>query len=893
MGFLAAPIVGFLGLTGAAALIGEGIIGIGLSFGVSYLAKKLQPKSSSASAQGMQLSLSYDINGPRQIPFGKVASAGTLVYHNVYGPNGNDYVQLVFKLADVPCTSLEGVIVAGKTVTLGDVETTAHASGRKVTEYPGAMWIEFHDGAWDQAADADLVAHSTSSPSWSTNHRGRGVCYVRVTLKFDAKLYKSGLPAFVWVFKGAKLYDWRKDSTNGGTGAHRWNDESTREYSDNATVCLYNFMRGINVNGIRVGGMNAPPDSLPAAAWTAAANACDEDVSLKSGGTEKRYRLNGIVSVDTENATVVRDMLSAMAGSLADASGVFKPYPGVAQTPVLTISDADLISDVELSFVPNLSRSNLVNAVFGSFSDPAQNYQSAALPPRISPDDIEADGGVELSANYALDYVSSGTQGQRILEIFRRRNRFQHGLTFSMRASGAVLEAGDWVTVNFDRYGLSGLVCEVVQGTLNRDATVPLELREVSGDIYAWSPVDDELDPLVPHDVGAGSARFSTITGILVQSILFETEGGEQTPGLQISWDAVTDPTVTGLVLEYRKVGDTAFLPKAVLNAGGTAEDPDRGEITVLEGIQGGVTYEARLRLVTMPDRATTATAWTPTDNPTDPQVVAVAALANNIPDGVVTPAKLSAQTLLELRINTELSSVQASVSDRVDRMRQLIQQTASDALGLAATNQEGIRVTQQRISTLTVSFSQFKVDVTAALQDPVTGIPAVAAAVSSLESRVEITEEGIAAASARAYLGIAIYGSMGLISGGIDIFGNDLFSSVGITANRFFILDPSADPSDPAAQPFVIGQRADGSTGVIINVPLTVPKGGITSDHMTVERLDAITGHMGEMITGKLRRPDNLVYFDLDQGEIRITTPQMMDFRFRVNLVNFPCLFH
>lgn len=860
MAFLAPLIAPLIpGLAGL-GLVGEAIVGVGLSFGVSYLAKKLQPQSSTAGAQGMQLSVSYDINGPRQWGVGTFATAGSVIYHNVYGPNGNDYVQYVFRLADFPCTSLEEVYVYGKKVTLGTRVETARVSGRTVSEFPGAMWVEFHDGSWDQDVDADLVAKATGSDGWSSNSRGRGVCYVRVTLKYNAKLYKQGFPPFLWVVKGAKLYDWRKDSTAGGSGAHRWGESNTYEWTDNAAVIAYNYMRGLYVHGHHVGGMNAPVTSLPIDIFTAAASACGEDVSLKGGGTETRYTVNGLVSLDTEHATVVRDFVAAMAGSLVDAGGIFKLFPGVAQTPVLTITDADLVANADIRFVPKLSRSSLVNAVFGSFNDPASMYQSVSLPPRVSSEDQLADGDTPLTENYGLNYVSRGTQGQRVLEILRRRGRHQAQLSFTVSAVGAMLEAGDWVVVNSEYFGLSNMVFEVQQATLTREFTVPLELREISASVFAWS-TSDELDALTPRDVGAGGERFATPQSVALTAVMFVGDGDIQRPGLHITWDPIDDQTVTSLKLRYRKVGDTVALERTIL-------EPDTGYYDWIDGIQGGVDYEAELDLITLPQRATVASAWVSSASSTGTQVVAVAAIANDIPDEIVTYQKQSQQVRLEQQLAFGSEFLQGSVAERLAEQMRLINETAAAAVAIGSQNQSGVRITQQNVQTLLYSFSQYKIEVNAQINDPVTGIPAVAASVLDLTGRVEATETGITAVEARAFLAVSVSGPMGLITGGIDVYANEQFSSIGFLADKFFL----AMPDGTGAKNIVtVGELADGSTGVVIDAEQTIMKGSVKMEHLETISLEALNGDIKTLTAWRIQSADNSSYWDLETGDLQI----------------------
>lgn len=667
MAFIAPLIVAYIGLEGTAALVATAVVNTSLSIGAFYLAQRLTPQPSN-SGQGTSLSLRITSNESREIAFGRCASAGSLKYHNTYGPNGNDYVQLLIVLADHECDGLEAVYVDGKLVLFDESgaalapgvgeagpNVQAGVGGTPDIDYSGNMWVTFHNGAWDQAADADLVAHTNQADSspppeqWTTFDVGRGVCYAVVTMKFDEKKFKNGNPPFLFVFRGIKLYDWRLDSSNGGSGSHRWGDESTYEWTQNPVVCIYNYRRGIFVHGSLLGGMTSPATSLPVAKWTAAANICDEEVDLLEGGTETRYTLNGIVEVQTEHATVLRDMYATMAGVEIDSGGVFSPEPGAAQSPVMSIADTDLMAKEQAEVVPKLSRSVLINAVFGTFRDPAHLYGETALPPRISAED-EATDGAPLAVNYSLAMVTSGTQGQRVLEILRRKGRHQRTVTATLRSRFTVLEPGDWVSWESDRYGWTDTF-EVMQVTRNRDLTVVLELRQTSADIFSWNAESDELSATAPHKVGAGGSTFTTVENVDLVAVVIEATGGIERPGLQVTWDVVDDFTVIDLQLQYRKVGDTVAIEKIIM-------DPRAGQYTWIEGIQGGIAYEVRMRPVTTPEREVAWTAWIAMDDTTSQQIVDVALISHAVPPDTITAAMLAAQERFELALVTNTSEL-------------------------------------------------------------------------------------------------------------------------------------------------------------------------------------------------------------------------------------------
>ena len=104
------------------------------------------------------------------------------------------------------------------------------------------MVFNAHHGADDQTADPMLIA--SSGGQWTSSHRVIGIAYLACSYEYDTKGMFSSIPQLTVVCRGKKLYDPRKDgSITGGTGSHRYNTPSKFEWSDNAALCLLDYMR--------------------------------------------------------------------------------------------------------------------------------------------------------------------------------------------------------------------------------------------------------------------------------------------------------------------------------------------------------------------------------------------------------------------------------------------------------------------------------------------------------------------------------------------------------------------------------------------------------------------------------------------------------------------------
>lgn len=659
-----APVVaaGISAAVGAGA-IGSALISAGVSAAFGFAARALAPKPQQTS-MGARLSVRLEPNSTRMCVFGETAVAGTLEYATTFLEN--KYAQLVFALADHECDSLRSVIVDGRTLSW-DPETG------NVAGYGNALNVQFFTGAYGQAASSELI--NRGGGSWTSNDRGRGVCYVVVTLKYDEKLFPQGQPRLLFVIRGAKLYDWRQDSTNGGSGSQRWGTSSTYTWTANPVVIAYNWRRGLWLNGQRIHGMNTPVAALPVSEWTAAANACDETVARKAGGTDKRYECHLELATSRAHRSVLQAIYLTMAGREIDTGGVLIPLPGVSQASVMSLTDDDLKASQPVEIRQYKSRANLINAIFGTVEDPAQQYEPAALPPRLSPEDEEADGGVRLEQHYALEGVTNPRQGQRICEIIRRRERRQLTVRATFRARMGVLEAGDWITWTSARYGWINQTFEIVSSVRGDDWSVTLMLRQTDANVYAWTAGTDELDADDPAPLPSGGIGLATIAGLAVENVTVASAGTAQRPGLHVTWTPPDDASVVAIDIEYRREGDTVALKKRI-------QDPASGSYIFVDGLQGSTIYQVRALPVVAPDRnGLEWTAWVEPPSAGIAQIVEISALATAVPTDTITPEMLSAQARFELSLITAVDEVFGSVRQQITDTRAMVQRVADAAI--------------------------------------------------------------------------------------------------------------------------------------------------------------------------------------------------------------------
>lgn len=583
MAVLAAVVSVVSGFIASAGTLGSILLSVGFTAASQLLNK---PKRGQAASQitGRQLSLATATDVPNTAVIGKMAVGGSLVFRGTYGTD-NAFLYMVINLADHECDALDEVIVNGKKVVWN--QTTGFTS-----KYGSYLRIKFFNGSSNQSADPELV--NNMSGKWTANHKGLGRCYVVVRLKYSDDVWASGFPDFRWVLRGAKLYDWRLDSTNGGDGQQRHDDQSTWQYSDNPVVAYVNYIMGIYVQGVKRWGRNVPIEAIDLNAATAAANSCDEPIAVLSGGSEKRYTIGTTISANTNHLENEKMILETFMGSRISTGGFTRIQAGVPQVPVMSFTDDDRVVDSDIIWSPKLTADQLVNTVKGKFSDPKQNYEPGSQLARASSVDIQADGG-ELSIENDFEGVTSSTQCQRLMEILRREARLQGRLAVTYGAKAEILEVGDWVYISSQQFGWENKTFEVVKiqsggGLIGAN----LEMREIYSNVFDWS-FDYELQPGDDGELPEYLPPVFSINNVQVYNFDLITPDGETRPGLDVRWSAIDDSRVTSVVIEYRIFGENNALTTESF-------DPNSGAHQFINGVLGNVTYEVRARAVSRTD---------------------------------------------------------------------------------------------------------------------------------------------------------------------------------------------------------------------------------------------------------------------------------------------------
>ena len=300
----------------------------------------------------------------------------------------------------------------------------------------------------------------------------KGIAAIYAVTKAFSVTWEGQSPEFSAIVKGKKLYDPRTDTT---------------VWSRNPALAAADYL--VNFLGF-------PYASIDEDALVAAANICDQNVTLKAGGTEKRYTADGVFIADQEHRDVLFTLARAMAGAIRYSSGVWiieagAPKAVTVDTPRFT--ESDVLGGYTVSF--DRPDRSLPNAVRGNFFDEV-DWQPASFPQYEDAAAIAAEGAVNW-LDLDLPLTISHTMAQRIARIELRRARARRQLSIMLDLRGLLVRPGDLVTYHAPEIGLEETVFEVDAFTFarNGDALVTrLDLVEYDATIFDWTAATDELD---------------------------------------------------------------------------------------------------------------------------------------------------------------------------------------------------------------------------------------------------------------------------------------------------------------------------------------------------------------------------------------------------------------
>lgn len=415
-GVAAGGVAGLFGLTGITATIVNVGVGTALALGASFVAAKLTPQPKQPKPSDGSVEFKQPLP-PRFFTYGKVKISGPVLLLELNdqetGPWSGDSVRLlkIVAFGTRELAFMDPFYLDGTALTLAAGVGSSDGSFINWT-YSGSHGgvLRTHLGQPSQAADTMLMELATF---WTSAHRLRGIPYAAAELESVPatdwqEAFPNGESNFACV-GGVRLYDPRKDSTNGGSGSHRMTDQSTWEFSDNQRLAALDWITWPD-------GYGKAWSRIDWASWVPQINLADENVALKAGGTEKRYRIATRVSYDEPRSRVLHRIMQAGDQQLyTTANGLIGSRGGVWQTPTVDLAVERFPEAHFTHGVPTLDR---INEFQLTAMLPEKDYAEYDLEPWAYAADPDHVAGIIRRAPLDLSQVPSNAQAQRLAKIY-------------------------------------------------------------------------------------------------------------------------------------------------------------------------------------------------------------------------------------------------------------------------------------------------------------------------------------------------------------------------------------------------------------------------------------------------------------------------------------------
>lgn len=453
------------------------------------------------------------------------------------------------------------------------------------------------------------------SARMGTTRRYTGCAYVHLRYKLTGNTKKTESPfaqsiptRLTIVTEGAYIYDPRLDSTVvGGSGSHRADNQSTWEWDDDASrnpaLQLLWYLLGWRINGVVSIGCGIPANRIDLESFITAANLCDETVSLAAGGTEPRYRSDGVFSDGDDPTNVIDNLKAAMNADLDDVGGKFRltVFHNDLADPAQDFTDDDMIEGYRWVQTPALSDS--FNIVRGSFTDPRQQslYQLVDAPPV----EIDSRDGIDRFDTFDLALVQSPSQWQRLAKQRLQRQQYGGEFTTTFNARGWLLQKNMVITLSFSRLGWTDKLFRVAEMEHRIDGTCPVVLREENEAIYAWdedeAPAVEPADPTI-YDFNLSPVVQDMPTNAQISRLDESTGRGannfQSSTGFPYSEFVETGEAFNGDTVNFSTTFDR--VPKIIFTVGGNGPTAGSNVVIAAEGLSvSGFTMRAVEQAVT------------------------------------------------------------------------------------------------------------------------------------------------------------------------------------------------------------------------------------------------------------------------------------------------------
>ncbi len=572
-----------LGLTvGTWATIGATALSLGMAMSAAAEAKKAG-KALESTGQQLQLKAAGD-SAPVPFMLGRTATGGYLVYRDTYGAKNAELAMLTVLSGGGPIQGIESYNAAEYGVGFATDPNggLANVTGTSPSSelYAGKMRQRWLTGA---STDSSPTTYSgIALPGLSASDKLSGLAHALMLCTYDTKRFPSGLPSKnIWVGYGLKFYDPRKDSTYpGGSGSHRWGQPSTYEFSENPGVVGLNWSLGLWQNGKRVGGIGASFDEIDLPAFVSMANVCDAN----------GWKVGGVVTSDDSKFSVLNAILQAGSAVAAARGAQLSVIQNAPKASVYTLGPDDIVGTVEINNTTGFR--DRKNTIVPRYRAESQGWEIIAGGTVTASTYVTEDAGETRSTEIQYALVQNAAQAHQLAayDLVNTREFLTATIVCKPRLLG--VRVGDCITVNVPDLAANDMKMLVVGRTLDpATLQVTLSLRAETDAKHAFALGQSQTAPPSPALGGFDPSNPPAPANAAwwVSAGTVNSPSGVREPAIFLD-GAADDPNASTVIVEIRKVGDTAWTMYAEYPAA-TTTHVNITKVSASEQYQVAVSY--------------------------------------------------------------------------------------------------------------------------------------------------------------------------------------------------------------------------------------------------------------------------------------------------------------
>lgn len=385
-----------------------------------------------------------------------------------------------------------------------DFLPVSFSSGAATGYYAGFMYADSQLGASPESSA--LTPQWGSMPGWGSSHKLSGKAAILWGLKFDkdGKIYTSGVPQLGAVWQGVMAYDPTQDSTRpGGSGAHRIDDESTWEYSENPRDHALSYIYGRYVDGKKVFGIGLAEDAIDIAAFTAWGNVCEAN----------GWKVGGVIFEPGDRWANLKRIMAAGSAEPIFAGGVLSVKYDAPRVSLVTITPDDY-SDGAYRTKGMQTWRDRINTIVPKYRSADHKWEYVESD-AVTDAGYLAEDGEEKIDTYQIDLCQDKDQAAQLATYKLVNGREMFPIERNLKPEFRFYRPGDMVTIDDPEGGLIEQDCVIVRRSIDpQTLAVRWVLMSETADKHDFAlgvtgtapPTPTLLDPADRDDVAGVNA---------------------------------------------------------------------------------------------------------------------------------------------------------------------------------------------------------------------------------------------------------------------------------------------------------------------------------------------------------------------------------------------------